>query len=122
MILPAHDLWRHIAWCATGLTSIIRGKDTGDSEISQAQVALIVENQVFGLDIPVNNQLRMDSFECMDKTCNEESGCIHWELPTSCDMVPKIATKKQVHNQVEIHVVLECIVHVYNELTFDHGQ
>lgn len=37
-------------------------------------------------------------------------------------MVPKIASKKQVHDEEEIHLVLEGVVYVHDERALDHRE
>ena len=43
MILPAHDFWSHVPWCAAGLLRILRVPDPCNPEICHPQVALVIE-------------------------------------------------------------------------------
>ena len=57
VILPAHNFGSHIARRARGVLRIFRIPKTGDAEISHSQVALVVKNKVFGLDISMKNYI-----------------------------------------------------------------
>ena len=37
-------------------------------------------------------------------------------------MIAQVSSKEQVHNQIQIHFVLKCIVHIDYEITVDHRE
>lgn len=55
MRLAQHDFWSHVTWGAAGIYPIVGPPDSSDSEVSNPEVAVGVENKIFRLDIPVNN-------------------------------------------------------------------
>ena len=65
------------------------------------------------------NQLLVDCFESMYQTSNKEACDVHCELSFAGDMVPKITAKKQIHHQVQVHVVLKGVMNIDDELALD---
>ena len=61
MVLSAHDLWGHVARCSARLARIVRTNYPRDAKIRQPQIALVVEDEVFRLDIPMDDHVGMDS-------------------------------------------------------------
>ena len=53
VILPAHNLGSHVARCTRCVLRVLRVPDASDSEISDAQIALLVKHEVFRLYISV---------------------------------------------------------------------
>ena len=60
MILPTHYFWGHVAWSSTGLAGVVGGEDASDAKICKSQVAFVIKDKVFRLDITMDNQLSMD--------------------------------------------------------------
>ena len=65
--------------------------------------------------------LRVDGFQSVQQARDEEARNFHIESALASDVVPEIAAEEQVHDQVKIHCVLECIVHIDYELAIDLG-
>ena len=120
MILTTHDFGCHVAGRSTRLGEVFGSEDASDAEVCQPQVPLVIKYEVFRLDIPMYNQLLMDGFEGMDQTSYEEASDVHGELAFAGDMVAQITAKEQVHHQVQVHVVLEGVVNIDDELALDH--
>jgi hypothetical protein len=47
------DLWSHIAWSSTGFVGIVDFVFSGNSEISDSEVPVVLEDKVFWFKIPV---------------------------------------------------------------------
>ena len=122
VVLAAHDLRGHVARCAAGLTGVVRGQDAGHSEVCESQIALIVEDQVLRLDVTMDDQLRMDGLEGVHQAGYEEAGDLHRKLALASNVISQITAQEQVHDQVEVHLILERIVDVYNEIALNHRQ
>ena len=60
MILAAEDLRSHISWSPTSIAIIIGAKRPGNSEISDMGKAFAVQDDIFRLNIPVNDSLPME--------------------------------------------------------------
>ena len=53
VILPTHHFWSHVSGSTGGILGIFGVPDTGDSEISDADVAVVVDDQIFRFDVSV---------------------------------------------------------------------
>lgn len=73
MILPAHHLRRHVARRSGRVLSVLFSPVSGDSEICDSEVALVVDDQVLGLDVSVYDLLIVTVFETGHEACNEEA-------------------------------------------------
>ena len=82
---------------------------------------MVIEDKILGLYISVDYLLRVDGFQSVQQACDEEPRYFHIESALASDVVPEIATEQKVHDQVQIHGVLECIVHIDYELAIDLG-
>ena len=72
MVLAAHDLRSHVARRSAGLLGVVRAPDPGDAEVSQSEIATLVENQVLWLDVPVEDAFLVDVFERNEDASYEE--------------------------------------------------
>lgn len=73
MILPTHDLRSHITRRSTRLLTVIRIPDASNPKISYPQIALVIENDILGLNISVQDTLIMDVLEGVSYAGNKES-------------------------------------------------
>lgn len=60
VILATHDFRSHIARSARGFLGVVRAPDPGDAEVSEAQVATLVKDEVFRLDVSVKDAFLVD--------------------------------------------------------------
>ena len=56
----------------------------------------------------------------MDQAGDKESCNLHAEFSLASNVVTQVSAKQQVHDQIQIHSVLERIVHIHYELALDH--
>ena len=56
----------------------------------------------------------------MDQASDKESCNLHAEFSLASNVVTQVSAKQQVHDQIQIHSVLERIVHIHYELALDH--
>ena len=122
VVLPAHDLGCHVAGRSARLARVIGREYARDAEVGQAQVSLVVEDEVLWLDVAMNYQLVVHGLERVHQAGDEEAGHLHRELTLSSDVVSQVTAEEQVHDEVEIHVVLEGVVDVDDELAADHRE
>ena len=59
MILPAHDLRRHIARSATRIIAIVRLHCSGNAKICDPQIPFLIKYDIFRLDISMDNVIEM---------------------------------------------------------------
>lgn len=112
MVLPAHDFWSHVARCATSISTVIRLHYPRDTQIRNPQESLIIKHQILRLNIPMDDVIEMQELQSNDHTSNEKFGLIFSEPPPAAHMVPQIPTDQQIHYQIQVFPVLECIGHV----------
>ncbi len=72
MVLPAHDLRRHVARRAAGLLGVVGAPDPSDAEVRQPQVAMGVEDQVLRLDVTVQDASLVDVLQGDEDARDEE--------------------------------------------------
>lgn len=65
MALAHDDLRGHVAGGARCVFQQIGAYSSGNPEIRQPQIALLVEYYVLGLDVSVHDSLRMDDFQTL---------------------------------------------------------
>jgi hypothetical protein len=119
MVLSAHHLGSHVSWGATGLTRVVGRQDPCHSEISQTKVAFVVKDEIFRLNVPMDDELCVDCLKGVNQACYKKTCNLHGKLPFSGNMVPQVSPKKQVHHKIQIHSVLESKMNVHYELALD---
>ena len=67
----------------------------------------------------MNDLGSMDCFKGMDQTSDEKAGNLLAELSSSGNMVPQVTSEQDVHDQIQVHFVLKCKMHIDNKLTID---
>jgi len=73
VILPAHYLRSHIARCSRSILSILRSPDPCNTKICDSDISLIIDHQVFWLDVPVDDLLLVAVFQAWHQTSHEET-------------------------------------------------
>ena len=81
MILSAHNFGSHISWRSARILRVLRSPDSGDAEVGDSQVAYLrsvrgstigVEDEIFGLDVAVDNSVRVDILQSKHDTRYKE--------------------------------------------------
>ena len=62
MILPAHDFRGHVPRGTRGVIRVIRAPQPGNAHICDPHVALVIEEEVFGFDVSVNDAIIVHVF------------------------------------------------------------
>ena len=107
MILPAHHLRGHVTGCSTSITTIIRFQLSGNSEVSDAEIALRVQDQVFRFDIPMDHFMFMQKLQSNQYISNKKFGLSLIEISSITNMVSKISAIEVVHDEVEMLPILK---------------
>ena len=63
VILTAHDLWCHIAWRSGRVFRVLRIPQPCNTQISNSKVTIFVEDQIFRLDISMQDCILMKVLE-----------------------------------------------------------
>lgn len=72
MILPINNLRSHISRRATSILIILSNPHPSDTHISNPEISLLIDDQILGLDITMNNIIRMDILKPQYNTADEE--------------------------------------------------
>ena len=72
VVVSTHDLRSHVTRCARCILRIFRTPQSGDSEVSYPEVAIMVNDQVLRLDVSVDDILLVACFESRDEAGTEE--------------------------------------------------
>ena len=63
VILSTHNFGSHVARSATGVLGVLRVPNSGNTQVSNSQVAVLVENQVFRLNVSMEDAVLVQVFE-----------------------------------------------------------
>lgn len=72
MILPKQNLRRHVTRCPTGLLCILRLPKSGNPEICDSGISLLVNNNVFGFDIAMDDISFVEAAESFHEALNQK--------------------------------------------------
>jgi hypothetical protein len=72
VVHPADDLRCHIARSPTGFFRVALLPLAGHSEVSDAQVPVLLEDQVFRLEVAVDDALGVDELQAQNDGCGNE--------------------------------------------------
>jgi hypothetical protein len=57
MILPTHDLRRHVSRCPRSVLRVFRSPNARDTQICEAHVAVLIHHHVFRLDVAMDHTI-----------------------------------------------------------------
>ena len=83
---------------------------------------MAIEHQVFRFDITMYDELLMYEFQGRHDTSHEKFGLILGKYVILGYMVSQITSRVQIHDQIQIIIILESILHVDYEWMFELGQ
>ena len=72
VILTAHDLWCHIAWRSGRVFRVLRIPQPCNTQISNSKVTIFVEDQIFRLDISMQDCILMKVLETEEHARDKE--------------------------------------------------
>ena len=113
--LLAEDLGRHVAGGAACVETLLGVLGPRDPEVREAQVAQLVEHQVLGLDVAVEDALLVDVLHRCQDAGDQEARLFLGESPHGADAVPQICAGEQIHDKIEVVPVVEGADHVGEE-------
>ena len=85
-----------------------------DAEVCDVQVAIGSEDQVFGLDVSVDNLHLVDVFQALQDACDEELGLYFFE-GSLAEVVAQVSAFEVIEHQVQVVAVLEGALDVDEE-------
>ena len=72
MVDSTHYLWSHVTRRARCILRIFRTPQSGDSEVSYPEVAIMINDQILRLDVSVDDILLVACFQSRDEAGTEE--------------------------------------------------
>jgi len=84
----------------TGLTEL------GETEIRELEVAFLINQNVFGFEITVNNMLRVEVLEHQRHLGRVKHSVVRLERSFSSEESEKLTTGNVLHEEVEVAMVL----------------
>lgn len=114
VVLSVHDFGGHVPRSARCVLRVLIALDTRDSKVSDAEVAVALNDEVLWLNVAVNYVFFVDIFQALHETRNEESSLFFVEFAFCTEVVPQVPPREIVHYQVEVFAILEREMHVDN--------
>lgn len=87
----------------------------GETEICQQQVAIAIEQDIFWLEVPVNDILLMEMAECDGHLSNHKLSLVVAEASDFDEMPEQLSALHKVHQEINSHLITEHVVHTHNE-------
>lgn len=115
VVLTAHDLGSHVAWSSRCVLRVLRVPESRDTQVSDAQVAILVEDQIFRLDVSVENRVLVEVLQAQQHARDKEFCLFLGEASVLADMVPQVTARHEVDNEIEVVSVFEGVVHIHEE-------
>ena len=98
MFVKRKAIITHVAGSSRSFRGVIRGPVSRDTEARESQVALAVEDQVFRLNIPMDDTAAMQHFQCLHQTSYEELSLQFREYAMLGNVIPEIPSSEQIHH------------------------
>ena len=115
VVLTAHDFRRHISWRARGVLRVFGVPQTGNTKICHSEIALLVKYQVLGLDVPVQNGVLVEVLEAKQHASDEKFGLHFTKVPIFSNVIPEVAPRHEVYDEIQIVPVFKRVVHIDEE-------
>jgi len=90
VVLATHHLRGHVAWRARCILCVVLAPDASDTKVSDAHVAISINNKIFGLDISMNDLFLVEVLQAAHKARHEEARCLFVEAAMATYMVAQI--------------------------------
>lgn len=97
----SHEETTHVSWCTARVLTVLRLHVTSYPEIRQSQISFVVEHQVLGLEVSMDDLPIVNILERQHDASNEE---FWWskdatrgalvEYPLSPDVVPEVSSRQ----------------------------
>lgn len=115
MILTRENFWSHVARRSTSFTAIIFLQNLRNAHICNSEVALLIQNQILWLNVPMDNILFMHVFQSEYEARDQKFALCFCKLFLLNHVVPKIAACQQIRHEIQKVSILKRVVHVAEE-------
>lgn len=119
MRLAAHDLRSHVARRARRIFLVLWVPNSCNTKISDLKIAILVEDEVFRLDVTMQNALLVEVLERKQHASYEESRLLLIEFLVLGQVVSEITALHEINDKEQIFTVVERVVHVDEEPIFN---
>jgi hypothetical protein len=89
-------------------------KTVGETKVGDDDIAVAVQEEIFELEITVNNFLLMDVPDARDELGKEFSGVSFFEVTMCEDVVKELATRGVLEDDANVFVCFNDVVEPYN--------
>ena len=107
VIESEEHFWRHVAGGARNAIGVVRKDLAAYAKIRNFDVAPAVDQQIFGLDVPVDDPPRMDMVESFQNLQHHEFALIEGEHAIQIEVEAQVAAIDQFQYHVQVVFVLE---------------
>lgn len=83
---------------------------------------MFVKDQILRFNVSMNDSMAVHRFKCLYQTSTKETGLVHIKFSLPSQMEPQITSEKQIHNQIEIFLVLKGVMSIYYKATIYQTQ
>ena len=107
MVLSAHHLRCHVAWCSWSIGTVFSSEYFGDSHVCDTYISILFHDNVLWLYISVSNVLLVHVVDC-EQDLFDHMGCL--SLGQSLlldDVIIQFTTSYQFSNDIEFTLVFE---------------
>ena len=75
-------------------------------------LTVFANEDVFGLQVPINDLLGVQVTESKSDLHSEELGLVLWELPDLDQVAEELTTLDKLHQEVNTELILEDVFHI----------
>jgi hypothetical protein len=115
VLIPGNDFWSHVARSSRGVLLVVGRVYPGDAHVGQPEIAFRIEDQILRFDVSVEDTVIMQVLQAEGDAADEKFYNVLWEFLNSTNLKAKVASWHVIHDQIEIHSILESIDHVNYE-------
>ena len=92
-------------------------------KVSNLEIAIRINNNVFWFDISVNDLVFVNVFKSLDNACSKKLALIFVKLKPCIEIKSHIASALVVKSQIKVLTILECVLGIYykwvSQLSYD---
>jgi len=114
MLSTTEHLWSHVLncsnYCFKALGSSLKVHFVANSEVRNFDVALLVQQQVFRLEVSIYVALRMNILQSYHNFSTIESGVTFAKVPLLCYLLKQVSSIHQIKHKVKAFLCLEGIM------------
>lgn len=111
------DFWGHVVRCTShGRQLTVVSAGLGETEVDETHRVVIGDHDIVGLDIPVNNVLRVAMIDGLKQTLHVPGRRCFWKrlIGLLSDLLEKLSTSDVFHDQVNVFQIVVGLVILYD--------